>query len=327
MLADQRPASDGPPFRHVISLGCRCTSANIFKSHNKRRYAGPFDWAFCCPAIVASCLRDDFQAFLDRKQYFLAATKHDTVGLPPGSRPQERRLIGHKTFSPMMRGVGRGVIFNHRDPLHVDEDLQYLQRAVARFRHVLQSEERKLFVILNINEQLWTDYGISALFDELYSRTSNFLLLAVDCVKHAGERAFSQPAEILSHQIEGNAELLTYRLHCAGDNTGSYFRDNRDGVRVKELLIDPYRFALANDPLAEGDSAPADSAAAAALASAAPSDSDADEGDGNEGEVALIDEEAANVDAGRQAAEDAVVHDGEEAKAQPRRARRWGGKH
>eukprot|EP00971_Amphidinium_carterae_P095630 1892141-Amphidinium_carterae.1 len=253
MQAGEGPSFDGAPFRYVISLGCRCTSASILKSHNKRRYAGPFDWAFCCPDIVASCLRDDFQAFLDRTQYFLAATKHDTVGLPRGSPPQERRLIGHRTYSSMMRGVGRGVIFNHRDPMHVDADLEYLQRAVARLRLVLQSEERKLFVMVNINEQLWTDYGIRALFDELCVRSTNFVLLAVDCVKHLGEQAFAQPAELLTHDVEGGAVLLTYRLPCAGDNTGSYFRDGRDDVRVRELLIDRYRFVLAADPLQAGE--------------------------------------------------------------------------
>ena len=72
--------------------------------------------------MVAHCLQNDFKDFLDRHQYFENAAVFDAVGLKPGSAPRERKLIGHQLYSTMTGGVGRGTIFNHRDPLHNDED-------------------------------------------------------------------------------------------------------------------------------------------------------------------------------------------------------------
>ena len=71
---------------------------------------------------LISPLEDDFESFLDRSRLFEKGRVFDAVGLPPGSAPRERRLIGHESYSEMTRGVGRGTIFNHRDPLHSAEE-------------------------------------------------------------------------------------------------------------------------------------------------------------------------------------------------------------
>ena len=121
--------------RHVISLGCRCSQASVYRTFGQRRYACPFDWIFSSAVMVTHCLQDDFRNFLDRRQYFENATVFDAVGLPPGSPPRERKLIGHKIYSTMTAGVGRGTIFNHRNPLHNEEDryfLKYVSLALGR---------------------------------------------------------------------------------------------------------------------------------------------------------------------------------------------------
>ena len=191
-----RQPREAEPFRHVISLGCRCSQSSIYKSMGARRYACPFDWIFSSAAVVSHCLKDDFKQFLDRSLYFLNGSSFDAIGLKPGSAPRERKLIGHSTYSSMTAGVGRGTIFNHRDPLHNDSDFQHTQRCVQRFRRVLASADRKLFVVVNLNPQLWIEADVLELYQELAQRTSNFLLLVLDCSnKNLGPGVAQLPAE------------------------------------------------------------------------------------------------------------------------------------
>ncbi|CAE7608247.1 hypothetical protein AK812_SmicGene6019 [Symbiodinium microadriaticum] len=261
-------------FKHVISLGCRCSQSSVYKAMGARRYACPFDWIFSSAAMVSHCLRDDFRDFLDKRQYYLNGTSFDSIGLKPGSAPRERKLIGHNTYSEMTAGVGRGTIFNHRDPLHDDSDYLYIERCVQRFRCLLGSADRKLFVVLNLNRQLWIEADLMELFRELSQRTCNFLLLVLDCSgKNIGPTAARMPAEELCRQSHpGQRDLLMCRLPCVGDNTGSYFRDDTDAQRVRAILLEPFRFDLAPDPLLEteagqGPRLAADAADAAGSAS------------------------------------------------------------
>jgi len=232
-----------------VSLGCRCSQAATFKTLQQRRYACPFDWIFSSAQMITHCLRDDFGAFLDRSKYFLNATLVDAIGLRPGSAPRERKIIGHKVYSTMMGGVGKGAIFNHRDPLHNDADYEYTERTVERLRCVLASQDRKLFTIINLNKQLWLEEDIRELFKELCSATKNFVLIAVDCMRNLGGRARNLPPEELEQDVQGDSQLLMYRLPCVGDNTGSYFREEFDAARMRALVISPYRFDLVEDPL------------------------------------------------------------------------------
>ena len=180
----------------MISLGCRCSQSSVYKAMGARRYACPFDWIFSSAAMVSHCLRDDFRDFLDKHQYYLNGTSFDAIGLKPGSAPRERKLIGHNTYSEMTAGVGRGTIFNHRDPLHDDSDYLYIQRCVQRFRSLLGSADRKLFVVLNLNRQLWIEADFMELFRELSQKTCNFLLLVLDCSgKNIGPTAARMPLE------------------------------------------------------------------------------------------------------------------------------------
>ena len=198
--------------------------------------------------MVVHCLQDDFKQFLDRQQLYQNGSSFDAIGLKPGSAPRERRLIGHRFYSTLTSGVGRGTIFNHRDPLHNDEDYAYLVRCVERFRLALASEERKLFVILNLNRQLWLEADLYQLFEELRRYTSNFHLMMLDCSsKNLGEAGMPE----LLQEIGDRERLVMYRVPCVGENTGSYFRNDVDADRVRSLLVEPFCFQLSPDPLDE----------------------------------------------------------------------------
>eukprot|EP00927_Polykrikos_kofoidii_P079783 TRINITY_DN76600_c0_g1_i1.p1 TRINITY_DN76600_c0_g1~~TRINITY_DN76600_c0_g1_i1.p1 ORF type:complete len:374 (-),score=33.47 TRINITY_DN76600_c0_g1_i1:243-1319(-) len=236
------------PFKHVISLGPRCThNSSVYKK--QRAYAAPFDWIFSSAAMVIDCLRDSFATFLDTESLFEVSKSFDAVGLPPGSAPRERTLVGHRRYSDMTEGVGRGVIFNHHNPL-TDEGYAYIERCVWRFLRVLEINERKLYTFICIDRKLWKPKDILTLFDELVRfDKGSFVMLAVHCVKHCGDRAKqSEPIE-LERQENGRSTLQMLQVDCVGENTGSYFRDEFDAKRIQAMLVEPFRFALVGDPL------------------------------------------------------------------------------
>lgn len=237
------------PVRHIVALGCRCAQSSIFKTLGHRRYACPFDWIFSCPEMVLHCLEDDFKCFLDRNLMYVNGELFDSIGLPPGSAPRQRKLIGHTVYSEMLQGVGRGTIFNHRNPLEIESDHEYMIRSVDRFRSVLKSPDRKLFVVLNINPRLWNETALRQLFLSLAERTDNFELVALNCQLELGQQASLAQPQRICHESINSAQLDMWNVPCAGANSGSYFRDALDAQRVQDIVLAPYEFKLSADPL------------------------------------------------------------------------------
>lgn len=48
-----------------ISIGPWCNTSAALKEANKRDLSYPFDWIFSCPDMIADCIRDSFNKFLD----------------------------------------------------------------------------------------------------------------------------------------------------------------------------------------------------------------------------------------------------------------------
>lgn len=258
--ASQRPqvvsTSSITHFQHVISLGPRCTNtSSVYKA--QRKYAGPFDWIFSSPRIVLDCLRDGFSAYLDRQSLFEVATVFDSIGLPPGSAPRDRKLVGHSRYSEMTEGVGRGVIFNHHNPL-TEEGHQYISRCAQRFLSALRLNEPKLYSFINIDRKLWNAEAICDLFEELVQRDQgSFLMLAVNCIKNCGDAAKLVEPKLLQQSETGSGTLMIFELQCVGENRGSYFQDPFDAQRVQALMVQPYTFSLSEDPLSTSPVVPA----------------------------------------------------------------------
>jgi len=236
------------PFQHVVSLGPRCTNASsVYKA--QRGYAGPFDWIFSSARMVTDCVRDRFDSFLDQRALYEVGKAFDAIGLPSGSAARERTLVGHSRYSEMTEGVGRGVIFNHHNPL-TDEGHAYIQRCVNRFLCVLELNVRKLYTFINIDRKLWKLDDIYCLFEELSQRDGgSFVMLVVNCVKHCGEGAKQVEPRELERREAGRGLLQVLEVQCVGENTGSYFRDSFDAQRIQALMVEPYSFNIGQDPL------------------------------------------------------------------------------
>jgi len=249
------PAATQSAIRYIVPLGCRCCTASFFEKFKIRKFAGPFDWMFSCPRIVAHCLQDEFKSFLNPSLYVFKDYRFDSIG-PEGEflpKPRRRNLIGHQLYSDWMCGVGHGTLFNHRDPLYEEDDYKYMTRAVERFQRILESGDRKLFAILNFDAELWVNDDIQDVFKCLLAKTSNFDLVAVNCLMNQGDVSAPSPFQMT---VYGDARLLQIHLSCSGNSTGKDFSDELDICRVKRLLIDPYHFELAEDPLKKSPSHP-----------------------------------------------------------------------
>ena len=149
------------------SLGMLCHTANILKKHNRKHCSFPFDWIFTTPKMVTSCLRDDFDCFLDKSQYV------DPPYVCPYGTEEK---CGHKTYHEEL--------FNHRDP-RKQHNYDYYVRCVNRFRDMLASHRPKKFYIMtkdNYEDDAHIDTfksDVIELTEELAKHTTAFQVNAI----------------------------------------------------------------------------------------------------------------------------------------------------
>lgn len=117
-------------FQHVVSIGSNCMTAYLTRRLDLRRYAGPFDWVFCNPNLVLSCINDEFREYLDPQNFVNDGS--DTAW-------------GHKTY---MERYGQRRTFNHHN-VQNQADYEHFLRCVARFQS-LRSCDSRVMLTLNL---------------------------------------------------------------------------------------------------------------------------------------------------------------------------------
>ena len=123
-------------FSHIISIGGHCATAGTLKRFGLKRNSYPFDWLFSSLGMVAHCIVDNFDTFLDRKFH---------VSVPISERLHKDANFCHHLF--YQQKFGLQYIFNHRDPT-VYENYQYYRRCVERFVGVLASPAKCMLLAL-----------------------------------------------------------------------------------------------------------------------------------------------------------------------------------
>jgi len=217
-----------------------------------RLAAFPFDWIHSSPAMVRHCLQDDFKTLLDRSHYFAAGCDG----------------IGHTTYTSMLLGRGKRVVWRHHDPLRLQRDYELLRRCVVRLRSSLRRHgARRLFVLAYVvrsktallaarsdhdpsetgrRASSWmfgSDYEVRGLFEDMLARGSqNFQLDVVRiCEGKASEAACSmEPRALLRVALSsstGGERLALHELHMIGGHTGLKFKDKTDEDAFGSLLL------------------------------------------------------------------------------------------
>jgi len=156
----------------------------------------------------------------------------------------------------------RGIIYPHHNPIKQHDTFR---RRVERFENVIQSHQRKLFVIIQVIESLaarWESLTLKGTeFVDVFhalKRTgcSNFELLAINLICGKPSDATSEPIKEplrwgIEEDQEANCSLAIFDLHCVGSCTGLRLKSKLDIECLRQMCIADRNFALAEDPLEE----------------------------------------------------------------------------
>jgi len=151
-LVDQRPIEERKVV--IFSLGHRCTSSSLIKEMKKKFESYPFDWVVSKLDTIAHCLEDDFVEFLKVENY--EATQTETINLFDGNKKTiltesvvyNKYYEEHALFPNVIGTYGMQLCMTHHD-IRKDVDLQYFQRCIARFRTMMSSDQRKIYLYVH----------------------------------------------------------------------------------------------------------------------------------------------------------------------------------
>ncbi|GMI24030.1 hypothetical protein TeGR_g416 [Tetraparma gracilis] len=208
-----------PAVSHVVSLGSVCGASQFLQDRGLRRYAGPFDWIFSSPGMVAHCVGDGFKKFLDRAEHFVAAG-------------HGRGTAGHRFYGAM---VGHEVVFNHHDPVNQPRDYAYFVRCVERFQAVLSAANERILFLL-VGKKPLEAGAMRDLFDVLSARcAAPFELLGIGLRRAGRDDApgLEETARLVGPK--GTMRVLVQR--CWASHTGVHFEDARDAGTFEETVM------------------------------------------------------------------------------------------
>lgn len=213
------------PVRHAVSLGSHCYTSFLLKRSGLKAFSTPFDWVFSSPEMVCHCLEDDFETFLDRR-FFEPIARDRRASAVDG-------ICEHAFYRDRL---GVRSVFNHHDPSD-EEDFSYFSRAVRRFRQVLSSDERGLFILTSATRDPISAFNRA--LGTLRSRAKDPELLFISIGE---DRAEMMPEMSVAHE-DGRSKVVSIRPIS---NWGSIEFDSVfDDLALARYLRHTYCFDLA----------------------------------------------------------------------------------
>jgi hypothetical protein len=253
-----------PPKKPLLtfSVGSYCLTAHTLGQAGARAFAGPFDWIFSHPRIVAHVISDGGESLLD-------AANYTALGTPDRKQSQK---VGHRVYSQMV-GRSDGLIFNHHDPRDNADDHAYFRRAVARLRLALDNQHQLplLFVLCSIERrQPLIDADIDHLFRVLRKHSLGASSLQLVAVRiHApsqkgrvvGARKLrTERLPLHAHASDkggdGVASLHVWELQCRGElgAMGLSLADARDRQDLLMAIFGEGSLSVGNSGSVDGRS-------------------------------------------------------------------------
>ena len=205
--------------QHTCSLGNLCHSSQFLKENNLKKCSYPFDWVFSTCGSIIHCIQNDFNIFLD-KSYYVGG--------------------GHKKcIHSYYKDWGISYIsFPHHNPLDDQNDYNYYVRCVNRFRDLLQQEEHKLFIMININlDNYHEDLKTKVIdFNNKFSEyTKNYTLLSIFHIKDKNKH---------HHEFTHHDNIDFLELHTLSESNGVRFGNYNDNVYLSNIIKSKYKFNL-----------------------------------------------------------------------------------
>ena len=195
--------------KYTCSFGPTCQSSQILKRNKLKLCSYPFDWIFSKYDNIIHCIENDFQIFLDKSYYIDISYK----------------MCGHSYYHKDM--------FGHHNPLNIDSDYNYYIRCIDRFRNMLRSQERKLFITtaLNLNDDINNLTYLKQKMSEFNSKfskyTTNYILLVIIHIKNKNEN---------KHIFTYNDNIHFLELHTLSISNGVEFVNNNDNNYLDDII-------------------------------------------------------------------------------------------
>lgn len=197
-------------FAYTCSLGPFCHSSNLLKKNNLKMRSYPFDWIFSNYKNIIHCIKDDFSMFLNKSYYQHVSDKQ----------------CSHAYYGKNM--------FQHHNPLIYENDYKYYVRSVDRFKGLLQSKRNKLFITINVNNDIIDVNIIQNIVDfnnQFAIYTNNYILLVILHVKNKQKNHHK-------FTIKGNIHFL--ELHTISISDGLTFINESDNVYLDNIIKTTY---------------------------------------------------------------------------------------
>lgn len=201
---------------YVCSLGTLCHSAMFLKNINKKKCSYPFDWIFSNPEMITECIETNFKHFINKSYY---------INYTPNK-------CGHSLYHKEM--------FRHHNPLINNEHYSYYIRCIIRFKQLLQKKEKKLFVIMSVNnenkdkEQVFEN-KIERLNEILYKHTNNFHIFSIYHIKNNKSNY---------HNIKEKNNICYLELNTITESDGVSFKSNEDNMYFNNIFTELYNVDL-----------------------------------------------------------------------------------
>lgn len=135
-----------------ISFGFRCSSAGILKKLQLKQESYPFDWLISRLPVIVDCLNNDFSEFLKVDNYLKRHTNTYEMTYSNNGFICDEYILFNKYYQPdhllnEENTYKYCLAMNHRD-ITQDNDYEYFDRCISRFRALIQSTDPKKYLHL-----------------------------------------------------------------------------------------------------------------------------------------------------------------------------------
>jgi hypothetical protein len=206
----------------VCSIGSFCQSSRLLQRLELKEESYPFDWILSNHKMVKHCIEDDFRTFLDKSQYTFIPTSAYT-----------HKVCGHNYYSTIVDFTNEnipGAVFMHHDLAQDEKDYEYFVRCVDRFRELIKSDERKLFIYFSRNRQ--------------YSENESALIEFLEFMKFLDENVTNYNMIFIHHSIGTlthsvvSLNRLKFINLSASRSDGLQFIEDEHNVYLDKIIKD-----------------------------------------------------------------------------------------
>jgi hypothetical protein len=161
-----------------ISIGPYCRTAEILKENNLRTEAYPFDYIFSSLEIIAHCINDKFNIFLDKKYYTYGNCNNSTRHLFYCNFLDTPILLQHHITCNYSKDykVSSGNLFNHHNLIEDNGEYEKMQRRCNRLLSLIENNEKIVFVYYNCYTN---DFNDIIDFYNIFSYNKNIYIVGI----------------------------------------------------------------------------------------------------------------------------------------------------